>query len=208
MTTCQNRFVTTTHKSEGMNRYGRFMEIRKKISPKSPPLGIIENSIQARGFSTSASRYLAVTTDRPSHECLRPNLCRRSWKVTQQRRGVAAVEAAVCLPVLFTVTLLFIEFSNLLFLRQSLKVASYEGIRVATKQGVSANDVAEVCRNILDSRQVTDYEISIEPEVFSLIDRGTLVTVTIDVGKGQNRMFGLLLGSGDTIEIQSYGLKE
>ena len=95
-----------------------------------------------------------------------------------------------------------------MFLRQTLKVASYEGIRVATKQGANADDVAEVCQNILDSRQVVDYEISIEPELFSLVDRGTLVTVSIDVGKSQNRMFGLLMGDENTIEIESYGLKE
>ena len=205
------------------------MLFRMKKTPKPAPLGISGPPIQTGEFSTLDKCAACVASARPTRRALsRGKSCRlnnciskeRAFKNTSRpstkrtvptrrhRQGVAAVEAAICLPILLTVTLLFIEFSNLLFLRQTLKVASYEGIRVATKQGSSADDVAEVCQNILDSRQVVDYEISIEPEVFSVIDRGTLVTVSIDVGKSQNRMFGLLLGNENTIEIESYGLKE
>lgn len=205
------------------------MLFRKKKITKPAPHGIRGQPIQTGEIPTPAKRahriasaslmrrdlsrgnsdrlYNGISKER-AFKNTRRSSTKRTVCTRRHRQGVAAVEAAICLPILLTVTLLFIEFSNLLFLRQTLKVASYEGIRVATKQGSSADDVAEVCQNILDSRQVVDYEISIEPEAFSVIDRGTLVTVSIDVGKSQNRMFGLLLGNQNTIEIESYGLKE
>jgi hypothetical protein len=127
---------------------------------------------------------------------------------SNSRQGVAVVEVALCLPVLLLVTLLFIEFTNLLFLRQSLKVASYEGIRVAVKQSADLSDVIDVCAAILDSRQVNDYEISVEPEDFTTLPRGELTTVTIEVDKSENQLFGLLLGTSESIVVQSFGLKE
>ena len=143
------------------------------------------------------------------------NSPRISWRVSNRhvgtnhgRHGAAVVEVALCLPVLLLVTLLFIEFTNLLFLRQSLKVASYEGIRVAIKQGTDLSDVIEVCATILDSRQVNEYEISVEPEDYTTLPRGELTTVTIEVDKAKNQLFGLLLGASDTVVVQSFGLKE
>lgn len=124
------------------------------------------------------------------------------------RRGTAVVEVAVCLPVLLTVTLLFIEFSNLIFVRQTLKAASYEGIRVAIKQGAEIEDVVEVCETILDLRQITAYDITVIPDAFSALERGSLVTVNIEINKVENRLFGLLVNTDETVEINSFGLKE
>ena len=46
-----------------------------------------------------------------------------------ERRGVAAVEFAVCLPVIILLVFGAIEASSFIFLKQSLNVAAYEGIR-------------------------------------------------------------------------------
>jgi hypothetical protein len=123
-------------------------------------------------------------------------------------RGVAAVEVALCLPVLLLVTLLFIEFTNMIFLRQTLKVASYEGIRVAAKQEADLSDVSDVCAAILDSRGVVEYEVSVDPPDFATLPRGTLISVIIEVDRAQNQLFNLLMGQQETIEVQSFGLKE
>ncbi len=124
------------------------------------------------------------------------------------RHGVAVVEVAICLPVMLLVTLLFIEFTNLIFLQQSLKVASYEGIRVAAKQGTDLANVTDICSSVLDGREVVSYEVSVEPEDFTTVERGTLITVTIEANKADNQLFDLLLGTSSTMEVQSFGLKE
>ncbi len=159
---------------------------------------------------TPLTRSIAVQTA-PRESVLRQDARRKSAQrrdESNSRQGGAAVEVALCLPVLLLVTLLFIEFTNSIFLQQSLKAASYEGVRVAIKQGATISDVTEICASILDGREVVEYEISVEPTDFSIMQRGTLTTVTIEVDKAQNRLFGMLLGSNDTIEIESFGLKE
>ncbi len=157
------------------------------------------------------SRFNSFDTPNPQAVTQKRTLGRQSNRHDEKnnrRHGAAVVEIALCLPVLLLVTLLFIEFTNLLFLRQSLKVASYEGIRVAIKQSTDLSDVMDVCATILDSRQVNEYEISVEPEDFSTLPRGELTTVTIEVDKAENQLFGLLLGTSDTVVVQSFGLKE
>ena len=53
------------------------------------------------------------------------------------RSGVAAVEFAVCLPVLVVLILGSIECCSMIFLRQSLAIVAYEGLRVAVKPETS-----------------------------------------------------------------------
>jgi Flp pilus assembly protein TadG len=130
------------------------------------------------------------------------------FAVARDRRGSAVVEVAICLPILILVTLLFIELTNAIFLQQSMKLASYEGVRIAVKHGATIEDVTETCQSILDSREVLAYQISVDPPDFSDAPRGTLTTVTINVDKSENRLFDLLLGSENTIESKGFGLKE
>jgi len=47
------------------------------------------------------------------------------------RRAVAASELAVCLPILVLLVLAMIESCTMIFLKQSLTVSAYEGIRKA-----------------------------------------------------------------------------
>lgn len=77
-----------------------------------------------------------------------------------RRRGVAAVEFAVCLPVIILIVFGSIEASSFIFLKQSLSVAAYEGIREAVRSGSTTAEAAALAENILDSRLVQDFEIS------------------------------------------------
>ena len=77
-----------------------------------------------------------------------------------RRRGVAAVEFAVCLPVIVLLVFGSIEASSFIFLRQSLSVAAYEGIREAVRSGSTTAEVTERAETILESRFVEDFEIA------------------------------------------------
>ena len=78
----------------------------------------------------------------------------------QSRRGVAAVEFAVCLPVIVLLVFGAIEASSFIFLKQSLNVAAYEGAREAIRVGAGNSEASECVRNILDSRRVRDFQVS------------------------------------------------
>ncbi|MGI9474254.1 MAG: TadE/TadG family type IV pilus assembly protein [Rubripirellula sp.] len=75
-------------------------------------------------------------------------------------RGVAAVEFAVCLPVIVLLVFGAIEASSFIFLKQSLNVAAYEGIRESIRVGFDNANGMDRASNILDSRNVNDFAVS------------------------------------------------
>ncbi|WP_182870407.1 TadE/TadG family type IV pilus assembly protein [Rhodopirellula sp. JC639] len=77
----------------------------------------------------------------------------------RKRGGVAAVEFAVCLPVIVLLVFGSIEASSFIFLKQSLSVACYEGIREAAKPGSTESQADARALAILESRGVNDFEI-------------------------------------------------
>ncbi len=95
------------------------------------------------------------------------------------RRGVAAVEFAVCLPVLVLLVFGSIEASSFIFLKQSLCVGAYEGIRDAIRDGsTNAQAVARV-QNILNSRGVQGFTVSFPSGESADIDRGEEVVIEV-----------------------------
>jgi hypothetical protein len=96
-----------------------------------------------------------------------------------RRRGVAAVEFGVCLPVIVLLVFGAIEASSFIFLKQTLGVAGYETIREAIKD--DATNATAIARGqaILVSRQVNDFQISFPSGDVSSIERGDLVVCEV-----------------------------
>lgn len=110
---------------------------------------------------------------------------RRAKKLTD-RRGAAAVEFAVCLPVLVLLVFGSIEASSFIFLKQSLNVAAYEGVREAsllTGDNASATAMAE---NILNARGVNDVAITFPTGESADIARGDEVVVEVSAPTATN----------------------
>lgn len=95
-----------------------------------------------------------------------------------RRKAVAAVEFAVCLPVLVLLVFGSIEASSFIFLKQTLSVACYEGIREAAKSGATDVDATARAQAILDSRGVNDFEIEFPSGVADL-ERGEQVVCEV-----------------------------
>ena len=77
----------------------------------------------------------------------------------QRRAGVAATEFAVCLPLIILLVFGSIEATSYIFLKQTLNIAAYEGIRESIKIGSDNASGASRAENILLSRDVKSYEI-------------------------------------------------
>jgi Flp pilus assembly protein TadG len=93
--------------------------------------------------------------------------------------GVAAVEFAVCLPVLVLVVLSTIEVNNAIFLRQGLHIAAYEGAKeLATPDGTLASANTEI-QNILSSRSISSATVTMTPNDPALLVRGATITVEV-----------------------------
>ncbi len=103
-----------------------------------------------------------------------------------RKRGAATVELAVCLPVLVLLVFGSIEASSFVFLKQSLQVAAYEGVREAVRSGQTANAATLRAQNILDSRQVRNASIrfpSVSPDDAT---RGQQVVVEVSAPTSTN----------------------
>lgn len=102
------------------------------------------------------------------------------------RRGVAAVEAAIVLPVLVLLLLGTFEVCQVLFIRNSVLIAAYEGTRVALVPGADQENVEAMVRDILNQRNLTPQSISIQPTDFANQPNNTLVTVEVVVSARDN----------------------
>jgi Flp pilus assembly protein TadG len=98
---------------------------------------------------------------------------------SHRRRGVAATEFAVTLPIIMLMILAMIESCSMIFLKQSLTVASYEGIRTALIENAAGDDVRLTCQQVLDDRRIQGGTITIQPADFESLAPGEYVQVTV-----------------------------
>lgn len=103
-----------------------------------------------------------------------------------QRTGVAAVEFAVCLPVILVLVFGAIEASSFIFLKQSLHVAAYEGARSATRLGSSNERATESVQDILVARKVQDFSVSFPNGDSSTANRGDEIVIEVSAPTSPN----------------------
>jgi Flp pilus assembly protein TadG len=97
----------------------------------------------------------------------------------RRRRGVAAVEFAVCLPIIVLIVLSTIEACSMIFLKQTLAIAAYQGARTAIIPGKKQADVVAACNQILNDRNVDGAVVSVKPKDFENLEPGQYVDVTV-----------------------------
>ena len=102
------------------------------------------------------------------------------------RGGIAAVEFAVCLPVIILLVFGAIEASSFIFLKQSLNVAAYEGIRESIR--IDSNNANGVNRaeNILDARNVRDFDVAFPNGESADATRGDEIVIEVSAPTATN----------------------
>ena len=112
------------------------------------------------------------------------------------RRGAAALEFAVSLPMLLLLTFGIIETCDAIFLKQSLILAAQEGARVAVVPGATATNVRFQTEIILRARGVQEESITITPPNFQAAPFGSMITVNVVARIDQNTSsyLGLMTG--------------
>ena len=111
---------------------------------------------------------------------------KQSSRANHQRGGVAAVEFAVCLPVIVLLVFGAIEASSFIFLKQSLHVAAYEGARSAIRLGADNEAASTSVQNILGSRNVQDFQVAFPNGESGTADRGDEIVVEVSAPTSTN----------------------
>jgi Flp pilus assembly protein TadG len=95
------------------------------------------------------------------------------------RFGVAATELAVCLPIIVLLVVATIEACSMVFLKQSLTVTAYEGVRTALEKGATVADVETTCDQVLRDRKVAGATVVVNPANIQALGPGEYVDVTV-----------------------------
>ena len=112
--------------------------------------------------------------------------CNPLHRTNRIRKGTATVELAVCLPILVIIAFGSIETTNVIFLKDRLTSAAYEGARSATTPGQTTAGATTAATNVLTQFRISGGSITITPAVTASTTTGTQVTVTVTAPFGSN----------------------
>jgi hypothetical protein len=121
---------------------------------------------------------------------------------------VAASELAVCLPVIVLLVLAMIEACTMIFLKQSLTVAAYEGARTALEPRAGAADVRTTANGVLRDRRVQRASVTIRPTNFAALDPGEYIEVTVSAPTDPNSTIPGSFLRGRTLSATAVMMKE
>lgn len=105
-----------------------------------------------------------------------------------ERRGVAAAELAVCLPIVVLLVIATIEACSALFLKQSLTVAAYEGARTALQETATTASIEAACNQILADRKIKGAQVTLKPANLSTLVPGNYIDITVTAPCASNSL--------------------
>jgi Flp pilus assembly protein TadG len=88
---------------------------------------------------------------------------RRSTGNRAKRRGVAATELAVCLPVLTLIVFGSIQACNLIYLKHGVVTAAYEGTLELAKRNATNASILARAQQVLTARGISAAQVRILP---------------------------------------------
>jgi len=101
-----------------------------------------------------------------------------------------------------------IECCSMIFLKQSLTVASYEGIRTALQDKAVSADVLRTSQQILTQRRVSGGTITVNPANIPGIAPGQYITVTVTAPADRNSVIPGSFFRGRTLSASATMMKE
>lgn len=137
-----------------------------------------------------------------------PNTLFSGTQPRSRRRGAVAVEMAIVLPALLLLVVGIVESSNLIYLKQSLTVAAYEGARASIAFQATSTDVNTHANLIVADRKVQASSILITPSNFSSQPYGTYIAVEVSAPYQSNSVVPGWLFGGITLKSKVRMMKE
>ncbi len=97
-----------------------------------------------------------------------------------QRRGLAMVEAAFCLPVMITVAFGGIQLCNMVYSKHALTTAAMVGAQEASRLGASSSSITASVQSLLTQKRIVGGEVTLSPGgEYRAAEEGTEFTLTV-----------------------------
>ena len=131
-------------------------------------------------------------------------------KNVRWRRGTAVVELAICLPVLTLVIFGSIEACNVIFLKQTLIEAGYEGALVGSQTRATEAEIVQRVQNVLTARNIVGANVSVDGNGtnFNALRPGDLFTVHVDATVAGNIHVPIRFATFNSVESDVVGHKQ
>lgn len=126
---------------------------------------------------------------------------RRRRNGESSRSGVAAVELALCSPLLFLLVMGAVETANYIHLKQALTLSAYETAVSVTAMGGTETDAIKNGEAILAAHRVRKGDLDIEPIISSATKAGTRVEVTATAPVADNAISPPWFFNGARIQV-------
>lgn len=124
------------------------------------------------------------------------------------RRGAAATEFAVCLPVLILMLLGTIECCSMIFLKQALSVAAYEAGHTALMPDATAGEAQLTGDAMLADRNVLNGTVRLVPGNLASVAEGDYFEVRVSAPADDNRVLPLSFFGGQQLTASAFFMKE
>jgi hypothetical protein len=92
-----------------------------------------------------------------------------------------------------------IEACSALFLKQSLTVAAYEGVRTAIEDGATTTNVQTACNQILADRRIQGATVTLNPSNLAALNPGDFIDVTVSAPCAPNSVVPTTFYRGRTL---------
>ncbi len=118
----------------------------------------------------------------------------------QNKRGVAAVELAICLPILLLLVCGSIEFGLLLYNQQVITNASREGVRAGIVAGTETADIIQIVENYCNGKLINlNGANELQTDAVTVSGPDGANDLTVSVSYDYDFLFGGILGFTDKI---------
>lgn len=126
------------------------------------------------------------------------------------RRGTAVTELAICLPVLALVIFGSIEACNVIFLKQTLVEAAYEGALIGSQPRATEAKIEDRVQAVLSARKIAGANVSVQGNgaSFDALRAGELFTIHVDATVAGNVHVPIRFATFDTVESEVVGQKQ
>ena len=124
------------------------------------------------------------------------------------RRGVAATELALTLPLIVMLVMASLEACTMVFLNHSLSIASYESVRVAITFDATNTKVEDRFDTMIEARDVNGALLVITPSNVATVARGTPIALTASAPCDQNALIPPWFFGGKTLSVTTTMVKE
>ena len=104
-------------------------------------------------------------------------------------RGVAAVECALCVPLVVLLMFGTLSVCSDMYLKQTLTIAAFEGARTGVRRNGDREAIEAAVQNVLDARGVVEADITISPADFSVLQALDEIEVLVDAPTDENTFY-------------------